>query len=608
MENEKIYNELNEKTKKYLKVVLSYMDSIDDQTENKTSSLPIAAFLAILHEKSFIKDFFNSKGITYEKCVEYFNPNKNFEIKDINQTKFYQKSDLSNVLITILDNFKYDYYLEDCDFFLNDLEPYHLFDYISMSNYETIENMLLSQFGIKDFYKSDIYDEYQTIVGIKCSELAEEFGVDLEEKMQEEEFEEYNLNNFNIVFDGETVFLYLNKNISNISVPIQNNNIKEIKFGPYTQITKINGEEINEKVFENFISSFDNSVFCQFTILEDNGKEFTFTAYKEDMFGTVLINNENASYNTNLKKYGDDLTEAAYIKDPAVGREKEIRRIEQILLYPEKDKSIIITGDAGCGKTALVKGLAYRVQKGNVPTPLKNLKIISIDTTTIVAGTKYVGTIEEKMLGILKEASKDKNIVLFIDEIHQAISGGKSEGDNNTVAEILKPYLDGKVRIIGATTNEEYAEYIEPNTAFKTRLKKIAIKEPTNEVIYEIIDDLINAYNKISFSKFLFDEENKKHIINWLIESTKNTSRVYNDRASNPRLVLDILKEAYAIAALNDKEEIEIKDICEALMNEDRIYESKRNSQSELLKTYVNKDREEHRPKGIILEFKKRTN
>ena len=184
----------------------------------------------------------------------------------------------------------------------------------------------------------------------------------------------------------------------------------------------------------------------------------------------------------NLNKYGEDLTKGSYIKDPSVGRDEEIRRIMQVLLYPEKDKSIIITGEAGCGKTAIVRGLAYRIQNGDVPEPLKNIKIISIDTATMVAGTKYVGTLEEKMKAILEEASKDKNIILFIDEIHQAISGGKSEGSDNTVSEILKPYLDyGKVRVIGATTTEEYSEYVEPNKAFKKpSTSKPGVIQPAN--------------------------------------------------------------------------------------------------------------------------------
>ena len=221
----------------------------------------------------------------------------------------------------------------------------------------------------------------------------------------------------------------------------------------------------------------------------------------------------------------------------------------------------------------------------------------------MVAGTKYVGTLEEKMKKILDEASKDKNIIIFIDEIHQAISGGKSEGNDNTVAEILKPYLDyGKVRVIGATTEEEYAEHVESNTAFKTRFKKVAIKEPDYNTTYQVLDDLITAYNKISYSKLNVSDAERHMIIDWLINSTKTSFRDYKDRASNPRLVLDILKEAYAIAAFNESEDVTIDHIIEALKNEDRLYESSRERQAQILRNMKPKQKSECK----ILEFKQR--
>ena len=307
-----------------------------------------------------------------------------------------------------------------------------------------------------------------------------------------------------------------------------------------------------------------------------------------------------------LEKYGTELTKSSFIKDPSVGREEELKRVEQILLYPEKDKSVVIVGEAGCGKTALVRGLAYRIQNGDVPKALKHTRIFSVNVSSLVAGTKYVGTLEEKMRNILDEAKKDKNIIIFIDEIHQAIGGGKSEGNNNTVSEILKPYIDyGDVRIISATTIEEYDEYIQSDTAFKTRLKKVAISEPEYDVIYDILDDLIIKYNEISYSKLDVSPEEKDFIIKWLIESTQKKYRTYNDRASNPRLVLDIIKEAYAIAAINDRELVSHEDLCEALMNEDRLYESSRINQCKKLEGFTPR---KETSRIIKFELKKREN
>ena len=355
----------------------------------------------------------------------------------------------------------------------------------------------------------------------------------------------------------------------------------------------------------------DKNKIIKFTTYDiDRRCENSFAVIKEDMFGSgkmedVTNKKIDMSETPNLDKYGEDLTSMPYLKDPSVGRKQELERIMKILLYPERDKSVIITGVAGCGKTALVKGLAYRIQKGDVPAPLKDLKIISIDTATMVAGTKYVGTLEEKMKKILDEASNDKNIIIFIDEIHQAVSGGRAEGNDNTVAEILKPYLDyGKVRVIGATTEEEYAEHVESNTAFKTRFKKVAIKEPDYNTTYQVLDDLIEAYNKISYSKLIVSPEERHMIIDWLINSTKQTFRDYKDRASNPRLVLDVLKEAYAIAAFNESKEVTVDHLIEALKNEDRLYESSRERQTQILRSLKPRPRSECK----ILEFKPRAN
>ena len=210
----------------------------------------------------------------------------------------------------------------------------------------------------------------------------------------------------------------------------------------------------------------------------------------------------------------------------------------------------------------------------------------------MVAGTKYVGSLEEKLKKILDEASKDKTIILFIDEIHQTIGGGKSENDSNSVAEILKPYLDsGKVRVIGATTTEEYMEHISSNPAFKTRFKRIDIKEPTNDTIYTILDDLINTYNEISGCTLDALGTNRSNIINSLIAVTKKSYRDYKDPSNNPRLVIDILKEAYAIAAINDRDVVTMDDIKLAVMDEERLYKSAREKYSSIVKSEEQKDK-----------------
>ncbi len=328
---------------------------------------------------------------------------------------------------------------------------------------------------------------------------------------------------------------------------------------------------------------FENS----FIIIDDNKKELYRNIFiKPDTYYNDSYNKDNNTFDdSTLRKYGIELTEEKYVKDPSIAREDELKKIERILLYPEKDKSIILVGRGGCGKTSIVKGLAYRIKNKNVPNELKDLKIYSISTHTLVSNTKFVGELESKMQEILDEASQNKNILLFIDEIHQTMGAGKSENDENSVSEILKPYIDnGRVRVIGTTTTDEYYKYIESDEAYKSRFKKIEVKEPDRNVVYKIIDDLIKSYNKFNYSKFNFNENEKNIIINWLIDSTNDKFVRYDDKVGNPRLVLDILKYAYANANLENRNEVSINDLITALMDEDRLYNSSKLKQVKLLK------------------------
>ena len=574
--------------------------------------MPISFFLAGLKTDDFVKQTFNSFGITFEKCFDVLkNKNISFEERSALETSEFTTYKLEDIYRTILDELKNDYYLEDKDIRYEDIEPYQLFDYMMTFYYEKICALIKKSNGIDDFMDSTEFFEYTTYREDKFAEFAKKYGIDIYEQANTESIKEYHTENFNIIFDDGKLYLFSNSD-DKITIPTLNGENTSITLGRNTEIIKINDKLVTKRNFEELIEMLkDKNKIIKFTIYDINTRsEKTFAVIKEDMFGSekmedVTNKKFDMSETPNLDKYGENLTTLPYLKDPSVGRKQELERIMKILLYPERDKSVIITGVAGCGKTALVKGLAYRIQKGEVPEALKSIKIISIDTATMVAGTKYVGTLEEKMKHILDEASKDKNIIIFIDEIHQAISGGRAEGNDNTVAEILKPYLDyGKVRVIGATTEEEYTEHVESNTAFKTRFKKVAIKEPDYNTTYQILDDLIEAYNKISYSKLNVNFEERHIIIDWLINSTKPTFRDYKDRASNPRLVLDILKEAYAIAAFNESENVTIEHLIEALKNEDRLYESSRERQAQILRNLKPKPKTECK----ILEFKPRAN
>lgn len=620
MKNKTIFMSLDKKTQDYLRIVYSLINyfSYNDMFYRVTNGdgetlyfklddghyiIGLSFFLAGLYIDGFTKDFFASKDITFDECIEYIRKSDGadkFKIlkDDLFDSEVFGLINLECYLGNIAYQIKEDYYLRDKDFSINDLEPYQIFDYSMVYYNEVPEDIMAEMFDVEDFGHSDLFMEYQSKREEIYGEMAKDrYNVDIFNAKHEDTVWEFDFDRFKLINDEGCSYL-ISKDNKEVKIQVldEENDSIDVKS---VEIIRINGKYLTYETFKEILSLNDSSIL-ELTIIDDDGIERIFKTRKGELFmkpqTETQDNNKKSSV---LDKYGEDLTKLSYIKDPSIGRDEDIRKIEQILLYPERDKSVIITGESGIGKTALVKGLAYRIKNGDVPYLLKYLKIISIDTATMVAGTKYVGSLEEKLKKILDEASKDKTIILFIDEIHQTIGGGKSDNDSNSIAEILKPYLDsGKVRVIGATTTEEYMEHISSNPAFKTRFKRIDIKEPTNDTIYTILDDLINTYNEISGCTLDADGTNRSNIINSLIAVTKKSYRDYKDPSNNPRLVIDILKEAYAIATINDRDVVTMDDIKLAVIDEERLYKSAREKYSSIVKSEEQKDR------GKILEFK----
>lgn len=600
------------------------------------------------------KKLLNKEGITISNALKQINKSlKDFNIKkDIMETTSFKEYNLDEILDEVLENEKEIYDLElnntsiedetfDYDINNDDTKVFQFINLLisspSISNY--VKLILKKLYKIDDYFDEVImpklidklnYDakEYYLFNYDICVELLDTINNI-----------EYEYDNLNIIQNKDKCFIHFKRQITinNIKIP-KYLKVKRIEINDktYTGVNLLKAllfNEINDKIKficnNNIEFSINKEILFGKSKQEDNLMASEFVKYLMNIVNEIPSSNTKKEiadilskiYNVKpqkeknkskeekqmqkeenyLERYGENLTKMHYLKDPSIGRDDIIRKIERILLYPEKDKSIIITGPAGTGKTAVVKGLAYRIQNNLVPEALKDIEIISIDAPSIVSGCKYVGMLEERLKGILDEASFDKNIILFMDEIHQAIGAGRSEGNKVTVAEILKPYLDyGKVRIIGATTDNEYQENIESNTAFKSRLKRIKLDEPNRDIIYEIIDDLINVYNKISYSKVLMSEEERYNVINFLLDATSSRYRTFNDKVNNPRLVLDIVKEAYAIAALNNNCEVTVDDFIEALNDEERIYESSKQRCIQMLKEKANYKKE----KAIILEFK----
>ena len=198
-----------------------------------------------------------------------------------------------------------------------------------------------------------------------------------------------------------------------------------------------------------------------------------------------------------LDQYGKDMTDIARggSIDPVVGRDAEIRRVLQILSRRSKNNPALI-GEPGVGKTAVVEGIAVRLANGDVPDCLKSKRLVSLDLTSMVAGTKYRGDFEERVKQVLKEVSRAGDVILFIDELHSVIGAGSAEGAIDA-ANMIKPALGrGELQIIGATTIEEYRKYIEKDAALERRFQPVQIEEPTSEQTMEILRGIRGKYER----------------------------------------------------------------------------------------------------------------
>ena len=236
-----------------------------------------------------------------------------------------------------------------------------------------------------------------------------------------------------------------------------------------------------------------------------------------------------------LKKYSIDLTNKAREGklDPVIGREKETKRIIEILSRRMKNNPCLI-GDAGVGKTAVVEGLAEKIANNEVPDDLMKKKILSLDISMLLAGSKYRGDFEERMKKCLNEAQKNKNIILFIDEIHMIVGTGAAEGAIDA-SNILKPLLArGDIQLIGATTVDEYRKYIEKDSALERRFQSIMVEEPSREdtiLILKGIRDKYEAHHNVKIK----DEA--------IVSATELSIRYINDR-NLPDKAIDLIDEA----------------------------------------------------------------
>lgn len=281
--------------------------------------------------------------------------------------------------------------------------------------------------------------------------------------------------------------------------------------GPVCEIMKRFG--ITEQELKNTVELFRNGNFNQSGELES----------------------PEEAQKPNLMKYARNLNKEAEegIIEPSIGRDSEIRRILQIISRKTKNNPILV-GEPGTGKTAIVEGLAHRIIRGDIPLELKGIKVYSLDLTALMAGASVQGEFETRLKGLIEEVTSDKDILLFIDEIHLLIGAGRTSGAMDA-ANILKPAMArGQIKVIGATTTDEFRKYIESDKAFARRFQTIMVEEPDVDSAITILRGIKNRFEKFHRIKIL-DEA--------VVAAVHLSYRYINERFL-PDKAIDLLDEA----------------------------------------------------------------
>lgn len=269
--------------------------------------------------------------------------------------------------------------------------------------------------------------------------------------------------------------------------------------------------------------------------------------YNEFAYKIANSSKKKKSKKLLLEELGVDLTKKAINNelDPVIGREREIKRVLEILSRRTKNNPLLI-GEAGVGKTAIVEELSRRIAIGDVPISLKNKRIISLDMATTVAGTKYRGEFEDRIRKILKEIEDNDNIILFIDEIHTLVGAGGAEGAIDA-SNIFKPALArNKLRCIGATTIDEYKKYIEEDSALERRFQKVNVEIPSKDDVKEILTKIKPTY----------ENYHRVSISDDIINTIQELSQKYIYDRNEPDKSIDILDEVCAKVSLKESREL----------------------------------------------------
>lgn len=314
-----------------------------------------------------------------------------------------------------------------------------------------------------------------------------------------------------------------------------------------------------------------------FEIIEDETLSFDDT--KNEIEEISLESKKKRSV---LEVYGEYLTNKTYVTNPAIARDNEIQNTILTILTP--DKSPILIGKAGIGKTAIVEGIAYKIQNNDVPNALKGYDIIKVNTSQLLG--KYVTDegIEELRINILlKELQNAENTILFIDEIHTLVIESRNSGVDFLNA--MKPALSrGDIKVIGATTLDEYNQYLIRDKAFLRRFEKVEVVEPDAETTVKILMGSYPRIEKKTGVRLVYSNFVKENIMRFIVNMTSEYKRVYELGSRYPDNALALLSKAFSYAKFDNSEFVTFKHIYKAIMNCQSVYSDVVRKESEVFK------------------------
>ncbi len=283
-----------------------------------------------------------------------------------------------------------------------------------------------------------------------------------------------------------------------------------------------------------------------------------------------------------LDRYGRELTKEEYITDPSIGRDEEVKQVIMTLLTPEK--SALLVGKAGTGKTAIVEGVAYRIQRNMVPNALAGYKIYKLNVTSLLGKTESEGQAESRVDLLVKELASRPKTILFLDETHVLVN---KEGGENGIdfANMFKAGLDrGEIKMVGATTDEEYEQYILKDRAFLRRFQKIDVAEVDQKTCVQILMGTYPKIEKKTGVKLDYTDFIKERIFTFIVDMTDEYKRVYEISSRYPDICLTILSNAFTYALFENENTCRIKHIYKAVCNARNVYEDAKKKSIEKFK------------------------